>query len=305
MASERQIKANRRNARRSTGPTTEEGRRASSLNALKHGFRSPRTVLPGENEAEFQALFDAFAEEAAPRDLRDLTAVRKIAACEWRLRRLAAIETEMFSSLIAKARSGVAPDFNTALQQVLAGPIAAAQTPNPASFSDLQIVARRFLEGDLKNFTALARYEASLDRQYQNAWRELDSRPDPVPEIDQTWEPGNAGLPAEPTAPDAWQSSLDLYAAAARVNPTEPATTPGVPGPALEDESARTITQDPVQPAENSPQPVPAGAMKQSKPIPHPDSTRIECSPLPACDAFESHQDPHPVHPDSPASPRP
>ena len=60
---ERQRAANRSNARRSTGPRTEAGLSTSSLNALKHGLRSQLTVIPGENAAEFQSLFDAFAEQ--------------------------------------------------------------------------------------------------------------------------------------------------------------------------------------------------------------------------------------------------
>jgi hypothetical protein len=38
MTSNLQIEANRRNARLSTGPRTEQGRKASSMNALRHGL---------------------------------------------------------------------------------------------------------------------------------------------------------------------------------------------------------------------------------------------------------------------------
>lgn len=40
MASEKQIAANRRNARKSTGPRTPEGKTRSRTNALRHGFAS-------------------------------------------------------------------------------------------------------------------------------------------------------------------------------------------------------------------------------------------------------------------------
>ena len=45
VATEKQIRANQRNARLSTGPKTEKGRSRSRTNALKHG-RSAKLVLP-------------------------------------------------------------------------------------------------------------------------------------------------------------------------------------------------------------------------------------------------------------------
>ena len=48
MASEKQIEANRRNAQKSTGPTTDEGKQQSRRNALKHGMAGAGIVLPEE-----------------------------------------------------------------------------------------------------------------------------------------------------------------------------------------------------------------------------------------------------------------
>jgi hypothetical protein len=49
MTTEAQIKANQMNGKRSTGPTSIEGKNRSSLNAMTHGILSTITTLPGED----------------------------------------------------------------------------------------------------------------------------------------------------------------------------------------------------------------------------------------------------------------
>ena len=179
MATERQINANRRNARLSTGPRTTEGRSASCLNGLVHGLRSQLIAIPGENPSEFQTLFDGFVEEARPESLRDLAAVRKIASCEWRLRRLASIENEMFAQAIQQAAilPAASVPFSNDHELLIARMMASQQQPPRGEASPAALLARHFLAGGSNPFNALSRYEASLERQYRNAWRELDSRP--------------------------------------------------------------------------------------------------------------------------------
>ncbi|HEX9841636.1 MAG TPA: hypothetical protein VGC20_02755 [bacterium] len=46
MASKKQIAANRRNAKKSTGPRPPEGKAASAQNAVKHGLLSRTPLLP-------------------------------------------------------------------------------------------------------------------------------------------------------------------------------------------------------------------------------------------------------------------
>jgi hypothetical protein len=64
VTTEAQIKANRQNAQKSTGPKTEEGKAAVSQNAVKHGMFSD-SLIAGENEADYEAFHDNMLAELA------------------------------------------------------------------------------------------------------------------------------------------------------------------------------------------------------------------------------------------------
>ncbi len=56
MTSQKQIEANRRNAQKSSGPKTAQGRSISRMNALKHGLLAEQVIVPGEDFEEFATL---------------------------------------------------------------------------------------------------------------------------------------------------------------------------------------------------------------------------------------------------------
>jgi hypothetical protein len=95
MTSFRQIEANRRNALRSTGPKTEQGRQQSRRNALRHGLTA-ETVIDGLEDSEDYGAFEAAviadydARTAVEREL-----VLRLASLLWRLRRIISIETDL------------------------------------------------------------------------------------------------------------------------------------------------------------------------------------------------------------------
>jgi hypothetical protein len=96
MTSFRQIETNRRNAQFSTGPVTEEGKRRSRQNAVRHGLTA-ETVIDALEDAEDYAAFeltvtaDYDAQSAVEREL-----VLRLASLLWRLRRATTIESGLF-----------------------------------------------------------------------------------------------------------------------------------------------------------------------------------------------------------------
>jgi hypothetical protein len=96
MTSFKQIDANRRNSRRSTGPTTEEGKLRSRRNAVRHGLTA-ETVIGALEDAEDYKAFEAAviadydAQSAVEREL-----VLRLASLLWRIRRATTMETGLF-----------------------------------------------------------------------------------------------------------------------------------------------------------------------------------------------------------------
>jgi len=94
MSTQRQIEANRRNAQKSTGPTSVTGKAASSMNALKTGIHAKSLVLPTEDQAELNELVEDSYRSFHPTTPEARSLVDEFIYCEWSLRRLRAAETE-------------------------------------------------------------------------------------------------------------------------------------------------------------------------------------------------------------------
>jgi hypothetical protein len=95
MSTLSQIEANRRNAQRSTGPRTAEGKAVSSMNALKSGIDAESSVIPGEDSAALTALTERFYQDCQPQTIIESTLVDNIIRATWRLRRFDRIDAEL------------------------------------------------------------------------------------------------------------------------------------------------------------------------------------------------------------------
>src|SRR5665647_525910 len=81
-------RANRSNAKKSTGPKTAEGKAVVAANAVKHGLTAKSLLLESENPDEFHALIEALMTELKPSGRLESTLVEQIAYGIWRQRRL-------------------------------------------------------------------------------------------------------------------------------------------------------------------------------------------------------------------------
>src|SRR5210317_1408877 len=87
MATKAQIKANKANSKKSTGPRTAKGKKAVSKNAVKHGFFTREEVVRDEDQAAFDLYREAMLDEMAPVGVMESSLAERIVSLAWRLRR--------------------------------------------------------------------------------------------------------------------------------------------------------------------------------------------------------------------------
>jgi hypothetical protein len=149
MATQKQIEANRRNAERSTGPKTEEGKAKASLNSLKHGMTAETAVLPYEDTVSYDLLRLTLIDNYRPVGAGEEMLVELIANNYWRLLRARRVETASFELHIRsmKARN----DLNE----------------SPSVDDDMSLAAAFSRHAD--SLTKLERYQNSIERSYLKA----------------------------------------------------------------------------------------------------------------------------------------
>jgi len=96
VASLKQIEANRRNSQLSTGPRTEAGKQITCMNALKTGIHAESHIIRGEDPAELAQLAAEYNAEFHPVTPRQRDLVDTLVHNEWKIRRLRALEADLW-----------------------------------------------------------------------------------------------------------------------------------------------------------------------------------------------------------------
>lgn len=97
MATEKQIVANRQNAKFSTGPRTERGKFRSRRNALRHGLTAETIVNALEDAKAYKALQRKIYADYRPASNFEIELVARLVSLLWRLRRAVAIESGLLA----------------------------------------------------------------------------------------------------------------------------------------------------------------------------------------------------------------
>jgi hypothetical protein len=152
MASNKQLEANRANARKSTGPRSQGGKARSRLNSRKHGLTAKTLIIVGERSDDFDQLRAELMDEHDPQSASECELVERLAGILWRLRRV-----PFFEAAILTTRQAHVVHNNSFLKVTV-----------PEGLSDEECRARSvgealILDGSFHDiFGKLTRYEATL-----------------------------------------------------------------------------------------------------------------------------------------------
>jgi len=149
MASEKQIAANRLNAKKSTGPRTPEGKAATGQNAFVHGLRCRQILIPGEDPAQYEGLAADLNAEWQPTSPTEAALVEQIAVSLWKIQRLDGLEQSRYDEFsfnetrlmesIWRQQARLERSFHKAIDQLksLRKDRATAVQPQPAQTPEL------------------------------------------------------------------------------------------------------------------------------------------------------------------------
>jgi hypothetical protein len=178
MASEAQIAANRRNAERSTGPRTAEGKARAAQNGLKHGLCAAATVLPWEDRAEFEAMVADLTQRLQPADEVELALLLQYADATWRRQRCGTLETGLLAGAMPETTEGCPEGVHPTAWAMGQAWMARSKEINRLSLHESRLA--RLAERALDRLAAAQARRRQVEAEAELA---LDSQADPLPPL--------------------------------------------------------------------------------------------------------------------------
>jgi hypothetical protein len=168
MSTEAQTLANRRNAQKSTGPRTSEGKAIVSQNAVKHGLLARHDVISSESQDDFRLYRDQLLAELAPASPMESILAERIVSLSWRLKRVCRIQNQTIDALSA-------PDTSSPLSKLTQSLLPKSLQPDPSE-SAPELALGRLAIKDFANARVLDRllmYERRIEHSLYKTLLEL------------------------------------------------------------------------------------------------------------------------------------
>ncbi|MEP7361921.1 MAG: hypothetical protein ABI972_01590 [Acidobacteriota bacterium] len=188
--SEAKLRANRENAKKSTGPRTEAGKARSARNAITHGITARDITALGEHYRALPELIQHFTNSWNPRNPFEAALIKRLAELQLRLDRCARMETGLLDLDMPPVTS---VDSHESINSALANSFASN-------------------EG---KFNVFSRYEANLSRAFDRTLKQLlairkqDLRPRTAPD-ETNPKPVEDIQPPPPAEPNSQDIRFDL-----------------------------------------------------------------------------------------------
>jgi hypothetical protein len=205
MPTDKQIKSNRENARRSTGPTTPAGKTRAASNSIRHGLLARHAVIRIEDRPQYLELLAGLDAEFQPEGLTESYFVEQMASARWRLARLTRIETGFINTRIdqvidleSAAYEGEEDEDEEEQEEQQPEPVL---TPEQQDRENTRLLGLSFARNNGGDpFAKLARYEGVLQRTFYRAYRALlDAQSRRTPPPQNIAEPNEPKLPLTPS----------------------------------------------------------------------------------------------------------
>lgn len=174
--SDARLRANRENAKKSTGAKSPEGKKRSSLNATRHGILSQVVHLPEEEMKSYDEFTARYVAGLQPVGAPEIELANACADLQFRLHRLAAAEHNLFS--IGHAENGDQwetghPESHTAF--AFAETMRRSKDPLNTLSTYESRLSRRFLQ-TLKQLREMQADRRALEQQQLEEMFEIASR---------------------------------------------------------------------------------------------------------------------------------
>ena len=163
MPSQSKTDTARANGAKSHGPVTPEGRAKSSRNSLRHGLKAKAIILPGESAKDFERLRQSYIDQFQPSGGVQMDLVEAMAVARWRLRRLYAIETNLYDHELTRCADDIDEEF-----------------VDEDDDHRLAWVFQKIADYQ-QSLALLIRYEGTLNRSFDRAFKQLLLLQRPVP----------------------------------------------------------------------------------------------------------------------------